>query len=123
MPASRGSTCTLQYASVRFFTDNNAYLGTGRLSQHPLGVFTAHYSHNIGQKTWFGIGVFYDNGGEAIVNGVSQHDSSNGFRPTVSISRAIGKFRLTLRLDSSASKPLDVSSNKTLDLKFSGPLF
>jgi Putative MetA-pathway of phenol degradation len=111
------------YAGARFFGDNNAYLGTSRLSQHPLGTLTAHYSHNIGSpKTWFSVGVYYDNGGESFINNVPQHNGANGFRPSVGISRAFGKFRLNLRLDGASSKPADVSSNYTLAFRIGGPL-
>jgi Putative MetA-pathway of phenol degradation len=111
------------YAGVRFFGDNNAYLGTNQLSQHPLSILTAHYSHNIGSpKTWFSIGVFYDHGGETFINDVPQNNAASGFRPSVNISRAFGKIRITLRLDDAASKPADVSANRSLFLKISGPL-
>jgi hypothetical protein len=110
------------YAQVRFFGNNDAYSGVNRLSQNPLATFTAHYSHNIG-KMWVSIGGYYDQGGQSYINNVPQHDAASGFRPSVSISRPFGKFRITLRLDSTASKPSDVSSNKLVDLKILGPLF
>jgi Putative MetA-pathway of phenol degradation len=111
------------YAGARFFGDNNAYNGTNQLSQHPLGTLTAHYSHNIGEKMWFSVGVYYDQGGETFINNVPQHDGADGFRPSVGLSRRFGKYRIGLRLDNTASKPSDVSSNRTWDLKISGPLF
>jgi Putative MetA-pathway of phenol degradation len=111
------------YAGARFFGDNNSYLGTSEFSQHPLFTLTAHYSHNIGSpKTWFSVGVYYDNGGESFINSVPQHNAANGFRPSVGISRAFGKFRLNLRLDGASSKPADVSSNYTLAFRIGGPL-
>jgi hypothetical protein len=110
------------YAGVRFFTNNNAFLGNNQLSQNPLGTLTVHYSHNIG-KMWASIGVFYDDGGETYINGVPQHDQARGFRPSVAISRPFGKFRLTLRLDDTASTPNAAPTNRTLSLKISGPLF
>jgi Putative MetA-pathway of phenol degradation len=111
------------YAGVRFFTNNNAQLGNNQLSQHPLGILTAHYSHNIGQKMWVSIGVFYDKGGETFINHVPQHNAASGFRPTVAISRAFGKFRFTLRLDDTSATPDAAPTNRTLSLKISGPLF
>jgi outer membrane putative beta-barrel porin/alpha-amylase len=109
------------YAGVRFFTNNNAFLGNNQLSQNPLGTLTVHYSHNIG-KMWASIGVFYDKGGETYVNNVPQHDTARGFRPSAAISRAFGKFRLTLRLDDTASTPGASPTNRALSLKIAGPV-
>jgi hypothetical protein len=111
------------YAGARFYGNNNAYNGINQLSQHPLGTLTVHYSHNIGAKMWFAIGVFYDQGGETYINDAPQHDRSSGFRPTLGLSRAFGKFRVSLILNDTASKPSDVSTNRALDLKIAGPLF
>jgi hypothetical protein len=111
------------YAGGRFVTDNRAFQGNNRLSQDPLLVLTAHYSHNIGKKMYASIGVHYDNGGQAFVNGIPQHDYANGFRPGVSVSRAIGKFRVTLRYENTASKPNTAPTNGLLSLRLSGPLF
>ena len=111
------------YVGARFFGHNNAYNGTNQLSQHPLGTLTAHYSHNIGEKMWFSVGVFYDQGGETFINNIPQHDGASGLRPSVSLSRRFSKFRITLRLDGTASRPADVSTNRTLALKISAPLF
>jgi len=111
------------YAGGRFYGNNNAYNGTNQLSQHPLGTLTVHYSHNIGDKMWFSVGMYYDQGGETFINNVPQHDGASGFRPSAGISRRFGKYRIGLRLDGTASKPSDVSTNRTLGLKISGPLF
>jgi hypothetical protein len=111
------------YVGARIFGNNNAYNGINQLSQHPLGTLTAHYSHNIGEKMWFSVGVFYDQGGETFINHVPQHDGASGFRPSVSLSRRFSKIRITLRLDGTASKPADVSTNRTLSLKIAAPLF
>jgi hypothetical protein len=110
------------YAGVRFFTNNDAFLGNYQLSQNPLGIWTAHYSHNIGSKMWVAIGVFYDKGGETSINNVPQHNAASGFRPTVAISRAFGKLRFTLRLDDTSSTPDAAPTNRTLSLKIAGPL-
>jgi hypothetical protein len=109
------------YVGARIFGNNNSYNGTNLLSQHPLGTLTAHYSHNIGEKMWFSIGVYYDQGGETFINNVPQHDGASGLRPSVSLSRRFSKFRITLRLDGTASKPSDVSTNRTLALKIAAP--
>ena len=57
------------YAAGRFFTNNNAFQGNNQLSQNPLGIFSAFYSHNIGKRWWAGIGASYDNGGDTYING------------------------------------------------------
>jgi hypothetical protein len=113
------------YAGARFFTGNDAFQGNNRLSQHPLGIFSAHYSHNLGKRMWVGIGANYDYGGETFVNGISQHNTANGFRPGVTISRArtIGKFALTLRYELTATTPRAVPTNGLLSIRLSGPLF
>jgi hypothetical protein len=113
------------YAGGRFFTNNNAFQGDHRLSQHPLGVFSAHYSHNLGKRMFVGIGANYDYGGETFINGISQHNTANGFRPGVSLGRArtIGKFALTLRYELTATTPRAAPTNGLLSIRLSGPLF
>lgn len=109
------------YAGVRFFTNNDEFLGDNRLSQNPLGILTAHYSHNIGSKTWVAIGVFYDKGGDTSINNVPQHNAASGFRPTVAISRAFGKLRFTLRLDDTSSTPDAAPTNRTFRSRLPAP--
>ncbi len=111
------------YAAGRFFTDNNAFLGTNRLSQNPLGIFSAFYSHNIGMRWFAGIGASYDNGGETYINSVAQHDAANGFRPSISISRArtIWKYRLTFRYELTGTRPTASPTNSVLSLRTSIP--
>ena len=89
------------YAAGRVLSTNNAFQGNNQLSQNPLGILSAFYSHNIGKRWYAGIGASYDNGGDTSINGVSQHNGANGFRPSISISRArtIWKYRLTLRYE------------------------
>jgi hypothetical protein len=72
-----------------------------------------------------GIGVSYDNGGETFVDQISQHNTANGFRPGVSISRArtIGNFRLTLRYELTATTPRAAPTNSLVSIRLSGPLF
>ena len=111
------------YAGGRFVTDNNAYLGNNRLSQNPLMVLTAHYSHNIGKRMWVAIGVHYDNGGESFVNHIPQHDYANGFRPALAINRRFRKVSVTLRYENTASKPNAAPTNALLSLRVAGPLF
>ena len=111
------------YTGVRFFTNNDAFQGNNRLSQNPLATFTVHYSHNIGDKMYASIGLHYDYGGESYVNGVPQHDEASGFRPAISLSRAIWKFRVTLRYENTASTPRAAPTNGLLSLRLSGPLY
>jgi Putative MetA-pathway of phenol degradation len=111
------------YAGARFFTSNDAYQGGNRLTQAPLGTLTVQYSHNIAKTIWVGAGVYYDAGGETFVNEVPQHDRASGFRPSATISGRVGKFRLTLRYDNTASTPRAAPSNGLIALKLSAPLF
>jgi hypothetical protein len=113
------------YASGRFFTNNNAFQGTNQLSQDPLGILSAFYSHNIGKRWWAGAGASYDNGGETYINTISQHNGANGFRPSISISRArtIWKYRVTLKYELTGTTPHSAPTNSVFVLRLSGPLF
>jgi Putative MetA-pathway of phenol degradation len=111
------------YAGGRFFTSNNAFQGGTVLAQAPLGTISMHYSHNITKIIWAAVGVYYDAGGETFINGISQHDRASGFRPTAAISGRVGKVRLTLRYDSTASTPRAAPTNGLIALKLSAPLF
>jgi len=113
------------YAAGRFFTTNNAFQGSNQLSQNPLGIFSAFYSHNIGKRWYVGIGTSYDNGGNTYINGVSQHNAANGFRPSFSISRArtIWKYRLTFRYELTGTTPTASPTNSVLSLRTSIPFF
>jgi hypothetical protein len=111
------------YAGARFFTNNNEFRGNNVLSQSPLWVLTAHYSHNIGKRMFVAVGLHYDNGGQSYVNNVPQYDYANGFRPALAVSRGFGKFRVTLRYENTASKPHDVPSNSLFSLRLSGPVY
>jgi hypothetical protein len=113
------------YASGRFFTNNNAYQGTKQLSQDPLGILSAFYSHNIGKRWWAGGGASYDNGGETYINTISQHNGANGFRPSISLSRArtIWKYRVTLKYELTGTTPHSAPTNSVFVVRLSGPLF
>jgi hypothetical protein len=113
------------YGAGRFFTNNNAFQGNNQLSQNPLGVFSAFYSHNIGKRWYAGIGTSYDNGGDTYINGISQHNAANGFRPSFSISRArtIWKYRLTFRYELTGTTPTASPTNSVLSLRTGIPLF
>lgn len=111
------------YAGGRFVTDNPAFQGNNVLSQNPLGMLTAHYSHNIGKRMWASIGVHYDNGGRSFVNHIPRHDYANGLRPALAVSRRFGKFSLTLRYENTASRPDAAPTNGLLSLRLGGPLY
>ena len=111
------------YAAGRFFTNNNAFQGNNRLSQNPLAVVSAFYSHDIGKRWYAGIGASYDNGGDTEINGTSQHNAANGFRPSLSISRArtLWKYRLTFRYELTGTTPTASPTNSVLSLRTSIP--
>jgi hypothetical protein len=113
------------YAAGRFFTKNNAFQGHNQLSQDPLGILSAFYSHNIGKRWWAGIGASYDNGGKTYINGISQYNAANGFRPGFSISRArtLWKYRLTFKYELTGTTPGSLPTNSALSLRTSIPLF
>jgi hypothetical protein len=113
------------YAAGRFFTNNNAFQGNNQLSQNPLGIFSAFYSHNIGKRWYAGIGTSYDKGGDTYINSISQHNAANGFRPSISISRArtIWKYRLTFRYELTGTTPTASPTNSVLSLRTAIPLF
>jgi hypothetical protein len=113
------------YAAGRFFTNNNAFQGHNQLSQDPLGIGSAFYSHNIGKRWYAGIGASYDNGGGTYINGISQRDAANGFRPTFSISRArtLWKYRLTFKYELTGTRPNASPTNSVLSLRTAIPLF
>jgi hypothetical protein len=113
------------YVSGRLFTNNNAFQGHNQLSQDPLGILSAYYSHNIGKRWWAGFGASYDNGGETYINSIAQHNAANGFRPGFSISRArtIWKYRLTLKYELTGTTPHSSPTNSVVVLRLSGPLF
>ena len=68
-------------------------------------------------------GVYYDNGGQTSVNNVSQNNAINGFRPGVSISRVMWKYRFTLRLERNRTTPNSTGTNAVLSIRISGFLF
>jgi hypothetical protein len=113
------------YAAGRFFTNNNALRGNNQLSQNPLLMLSAFYSHNIGKRWYAGIGATYHNGGETYINGISQNNAANGFQPSISISRArtIWKYRLTLKYELTGTTPTASPTNSVWSLRTSIPLF
>jgi hypothetical protein len=111
------------YTGGHFVAENNAFRGNNVLTQSPLGVLTAHYSHNIGKRMWASISVHYDNGGQSYVNGVPQHDYANGFRPALAINRRFRKFSVTFRFENTASRPNAAPTSGLLSLRVAGPVY
>jgi hypothetical protein len=111
------------YAAGRFFTNNNAFRGNGQLSQNPLGILSAFYSHDIGKRWFAGIGASYDNGGKTYINSVSQYNAANGFRPSFTISRArtLWKYRLTFKYELTGTTPHSSPTNSALSLRTAIP--
>ena len=64
-----GKTWIDFYPSVRFFGDNDAYLGAKRLSQRPVVGLEAHYSATIAPRTWWSVGLIGSAGGATEVDG------------------------------------------------------
>jgi Putative MetA-pathway of phenol degradation len=124
IPFNKGVGWLDLYAWARFYTNNHEFQGNSLLAQHPTGTAAAWYSHNLGPKTWLAIGGFYDYGGETYINHVSQHDTANGFRPSVGISRKFGRFGVSFRYENTASKPKASPSSGLLLLRISmGSMF
>lgn len=123
MTRDKGVSWIELYGGARFFTNNNEFQGNNQLSQKPLAVLAAHYSHNIGKKWFAGAGLYYDNGGETSVNNVPQGNAANGFRPGVTISRKVWRYRVTVRYELTASTPHAAPTNGLVLLRLSGPLF
>ncbi len=121
IPLNNGASWFEVYAWGRFFTNNQEFQRNNLLSQHPLGAAAAWYSHNVGKKTWLAIGVYYDHGGEAYINHISQHHAAHVFRPSVAINQKVGKFAVSLRYENTASKSNAVSSSGLLLLRVALP--
>jgi hypothetical protein len=123
MTRNRGVSWLELYAGARLSSKNDEYKVNGELTQAPLGTLTVHYSHNIGKRFWAGAGLYYDFGGETTIDGIPQDDAASGFRPSATISALLGKFRVTVRYDNTASTPNAKPTNGKIALRLSGPLF
>ncbi len=119
----RGVSWIEVYAAGKFFTHNNEFQGNKKLSQKPILTLTGHYSHNIGKKAWASIGTNYDYGGETSINNVAQDNRANGFRPMVAYSRVVGRFRITVRYENTATKERDHKRNSTVAIRLASLLF
>lgn len=119
IPLDRGVQWLEFYAWGRWYTNNTEFQGSNQLSQDPLGTVAAYYSHNLPWKMFAAIGGYYDYGGESYVNTIAQHDTANGFRPTVGIAKKFGRIGLTFRYENTASRPNAAAWNGLLVLKVS----
>jgi Putative MetA-pathway of phenol degradation len=104
VPLKEGVAWFEVYAWGRFFTNNKEFQGNKVLSQDALGIAAVWYSHNLGKKTWAGIGSYYDYGGETYIDGMRQNDAAHRFRPSAGINQRVGKFIVSLRYESTRSK-------------------
>jgi len=60
--------------NVQFFSENDEYMGLGKLRQDPIFTLEAHYSKNLHPALWVSADAFYHYGGETKRNGVKQGD-------------------------------------------------
>jgi hypothetical protein len=111
------------YAAGKFFTNNYEFQGSNKLSQKPILTLTGHYSHNIGKKAWASIGTNYDYGGETSINNLAQNNIANGFRPMAAYSRAVGRFRIMVRYENTATKANDHKRNSSVAIRLASLLF
>lgn len=75
-----GQTWIDFYPSVRFFGDNDEYLGSKRLSQRPIFGMEAHYSATIATRTWWSIGLIASAGGATEIDGAQTAVSQDTLR-------------------------------------------
>ena len=78
-------------ASVRFYGDNNEYLGKGTLEQDPQYTLQAHLIYTIGPGHWISLNSNYFFGGETIKNGVNSDDNQDNSRFGITYSMAINR--------------------------------
>ncbi len=123
IPKNKGKAWIEFYASGKFFTDNKEFQVDKKLSQKPLGTFSAHFSHNVGKRFWVGAGTNYDVGGETSVNGVKQQNGINGFRPRVAVSGLLGPIRLTVSYENTKTTETASSRNGLVGIRVAYLIF
>jgi hypothetical protein len=69
-----------------WFTDNTDVLGSGRLSQDPMGVVRASARWHFGRGAWLGAAVLYTNGGRTTIDGLERDDELDNWRSGVAVS-------------------------------------
>ena len=122
VPVLKGKAWIEVYASGKFFSDNNTFQATKKLSQKPLGIVTAHFSHDIGKRFWVSVGTNYDNGGRTSIDGVRQPNYVNGFRPTAAFSAVfLTRYRFPRDTKTQNKRPAIVE-NGLLSLRVSTSL-
>lgn len=78
-------------ASIRFYGDNNEYLGQGILEQEPQYTLQAHLIYTIGRGHWISLNSNYFIGGETIKNGVNSNDDQDNSRFGLTYSIALNR--------------------------------
>ncbi len=78
----RGWTWLETYATVAFFTPNNAFEagGASRLTQQPLFILEGHASRNVTPRLWLSADAYYDVGGETSIDGTPQRNAAATLR-------------------------------------------
>jgi hypothetical protein len=81
--ADSGKRTTLELIpNLYFFTDNHAR----NLKQETLFTIEAHVTHDLGARSWGGVGLLYTRGGATTINGIEQ----NGMQESLSLSASLG---------------------------------
>lgn len=75
-----GKTWIDTYTSVRFFGDNDQFLGTQRQSQSALFGFEAHVSRNVAKNAWLSIGGIAGVGGATRIDDIAAAPSQGVVR-------------------------------------------
>ncbi|WP_394205398.1 transporter [Shewanella waksmanii] len=67
-------------ASIRFYGDNDEYLGDGQLSQDPQVNLQAHLIYNFNRGHWLSLNGNFFFGGETVKNGIQSDDDQQNSR-------------------------------------------
>jgi hypothetical protein len=62
------------YGSIAFFTDNNRYLNTSKLSQGPIAAVQGHVAYTFKPGLWLAFDAVFFGGGRTEVDGVKRND-------------------------------------------------
>ena len=111
------------YAGGQFYSSNDEFRGDSKITQKPLGTFTAYYTRNLTETIWAGLGVYYRTGGETSINGLREHNARQGFRPSAVISGKLQKLRFTLRYDGTSPTPQSPTRSGLISLQINFPPF
>lgn len=78
-------------ASVRFYSDNNEYLGSGQLSQQPQVNLQGHLIYYFNRGHWLSLNGNFFFGGETEKNGVASNDDQENSRFGLTYSFALSR--------------------------------